>query len=235
MIIKKRSPFRLIPYKLDAEQTLFLDGIRYSIEMADISYTQLRRTLLYITKNGQSQKLPGTNTVKALLSAWSIIDNINRLRNLLTNMRGIKKGSPGRVIFLKNTNEVETLRNVIQHLNKRAVVDELLQTNSAALGSLTWSIPSNAKKGYIYSCYLRPGTLKSSTAPFKIHVGRTRYPVDEITLSIGSNEVCISEVMDSLKKLVLLIENNLKAQFEGLPPGNIDTYMCNEIYTGEIE
>ena len=119
MIIRKDSPLRRIPAKLNDEQTLFLDAIRYSIEMTDASYSQLKRTLLNITKKGQLHTTLSLYTVKAIKDAWSIIDTVNRLRELLINMPGIEKGAPGRVIFMKNTAEVKSLRNIIQYLNKK--------------------------------------------------------------------------------------------------------------------
>ena len=42
MIIDEGSPFRRLPSELDRRQALFLDGIRYSVEMADLAHTRLR-------------------------------------------------------------------------------------------------------------------------------------------------------------------------------------------------
>lgn len=237
MIIRKDSPLRRIPSKLNSEQTLFLDAIRYSIEMADASYSRLKRTLLNITKKSQQQINITTlslYTVKALIDAWSIIDTVHRLRKLLISMPGVKKGAPGRVIFMKNTDEVDSLRNIIQHLNKKTEVENLTQTKSAALGTLTWTVAKDTEPGKIYSCYLRPGTLHTMTAPFVIHTRNIRYPIDNVTLSISSEAVGLSDIMISLTKLASSIEKNLKGQFKDLPPANIDVFICTEINAGEI-
>jgi hypothetical protein len=50
MIIDEGSPFRRLPSELDRRQALFLDGIRYSVEMADLAHTRLRQTLFDIAK-----------------------------------------------------------------------------------------------------------------------------------------------------------------------------------------
>ena len=42
MIIGKDSSFRRLPTALSEEQKLFLDGIRYSVEMADIAHRSLK-------------------------------------------------------------------------------------------------------------------------------------------------------------------------------------------------
>jgi len=233
MIIRKASPLRRIPSQLNDEQALFLDAIRYSIEMADASYSRLKRTLLNTTQKRQRHSILSLYTVKALIDAWSIIDTVNRLRELLINMPGITKRAPGRVIFMKNTAKVKSLRNIIQHLNEKKEVENLIQTRSAALGTLTWTVASDTKPGNIYSCYLRPGTLRTRTTPFPIHTEKIGLPIDKIKLSIGSETVCLSDIMISLEKLASSIEKNLRGHFQDLPPANIDVLICLEINTGE--
>lgn len=44
MIINNDSPLRRLP-PLDPKTTLILDGIRYSIEMADAAYSKLHKTI----------------------------------------------------------------------------------------------------------------------------------------------------------------------------------------------
>ncbi len=221
MIIRKNSPLRRIPSKLNIKQTLFLDAIRYSMEMADTSYIRLKRTLRNLTTK-QLQKRDSTiissSMVHALIDAWSIVDTVHRLRWLLTSMPGVVKGSPGRIIFMNNTITVVNLRHIIQHLNKKDQIEELIETKSAALGTLTWSVVSDTAPDEIYSCYLRSGTLPTITAPFVISTKSKRYPIDNIMLSIGNEAVCLSDIMDHLARLVKSIEKGLKSQFRGLQP-----------------
>ncbi len=46
LIVGEESPLRQLPADLNCKQTLFLDGIRYSVEMADLAHARLRDTLL---------------------------------------------------------------------------------------------------------------------------------------------------------------------------------------------
>ncbi len=202
--------------------------------MADASHRRLKRTLLNITKKGQ-QQLPYTsrNTVNALIDAWSIIDNVNRLRKLLENMHGIVKRAPGRIIFMNNTAKVKNLRDIIQHLNTKKELETLIQTKSAALGSLTWTVAADTGPGKIYSCYLRPGVLPAETAPFPIHAGNIQGPIDKVTLSIGKEEVCLSDTITSVAKLASSIEKSLKGPFKDLPPASNDVFVYLEIALGE--
>jgi hypothetical protein len=50
MIIDDGSPFMQLPAALNRKQALFLDGIRYSVEMATLAHARLRRTLLNHTQ-----------------------------------------------------------------------------------------------------------------------------------------------------------------------------------------
>jgi len=54
MIIEDDSPFHQLPAALNRKQTLFLDGIRYSVEMADLAHSRLQAALLQHTQNVES-------------------------------------------------------------------------------------------------------------------------------------------------------------------------------------
>ena len=236
MIIGKDSPLRHLPKKLNAKQTLFLDAIRYCIEMADASYLSLKGTLQTLTSQYPRQpdaSILGPSTVKALIDAWSIIDTINRLRNLLDRMPGVKKKSPGFILFLKQTNGVEDLRNIIQHLDSE--IDGLIATNSAVLGTLSWAIALDPTGERILSCVLRPGTLLSPTAPFPFPAGNVQFPIDRITLSAGNKSVCLSDTMIHLAKFASSTERELQKQFKELSAATADVLLILEINMGETQ
>ena len=234
MIIRKDSPLRHLPRKLNTKQTLFLDAIRYCIEMADASHLRLKKTLKNLTTKYPQQKdmaILGPSIVKALIDAWSIVDTANRLRNLLDKMPMVKKKSPGFVYFLKQTNGVEDLRHIIQHLNKE--IDRLIVTNSAVLGTLSWAVALDSAEERILSCYLRPGTLLKSTAPFAIPARNIQHPIDRITLAAGDKSVCLSDIMMHLARLASSIERELQKQFTDLPQATADLLLILEIKMGE--
>ncbi len=102
--ITSYSPLRRLPSGLNIKQTLFFDAIRYSVEMADMSHCRLKETLIDLTGKFKSTKKKdlGTETVRAFLDAWSIVDSINRLKALLNQLPYAKKNGPGLVVFQKN-------------------------------------------------------------------------------------------------------------------------------------
>jgi hypothetical protein len=146
-------------------------------------------------------------------------------------MPRIKKKSPGFVLFLKKTRELEDLRNIVQHLDSE--IDVLVATNSPVLGALSWAIALDPTGERILSCVLRPGTLLSPSAPFPFPVGNVQHPIDRITLSAGNESVCLSDIMISLAKLASSIEKGLQKQFKELPPATADVLFILEIKRGE--
>lgn len=161
MIIDKNSPLRRLPL-LNRKQTLFLDGIRYSIEMADLSYCRLRETLYKMSINCCSS-LPNDhiNTVSAVLDAWSIIDSIDRLRGLLYLAEFVKKDLlPNDDPLKQYMDDIRLLRNSIQHIAQR--IDMMVSKNLTILGSLSWFTCIDSKEMTGVCCTLVAGTVIGS-------------------------------------------------------------------------
>jgi hypothetical protein len=74
MLIGKDSPLRNLPKKGEPKRTLFADGIRISIDIADISFERLCKTLLALDdcKEIEKQNILAST---ALADAWTIIDD----------------------------------------------------------------------------------------------------------------------------------------------------------------
>src|SRR5208282_5746056 len=140
MIVGQESILRRIPAALARNQALFIEGIRFSIEMADLAHRRLGETLPLLSRmenpDGESQ-----SNVSAMLDAWSIVDSLHRLRGLLKHMPGIEKRNriPPIRAFFDATEKITELRNTVQHLDNTipGVVDD---QNWAVLGSLSWGI-----------------------------------------------------------------------------------------------
>ncbi len=56
---------------------LFLDGIRYSAEMADLAHARLQQTLYRLTTSGKEpeQDLDHSDVLSAVQDTWSIVDS----------------------------------------------------------------------------------------------------------------------------------------------------------------
>lgn len=229
MIIDENSPLRRLPV-LNREQTLFLDGIRYSIEMADLAYCRLKETLYEMSINCGNQ-LPNkhihVNIVSSVLDAWSIIDSLDRLRGFLHCAEFVKKDSlPNDDPLKQNFNTVRNLRNSIQHIPGN--VDKLISKNQTILGSLSWYTCLDSKEMKGLSCTFAAGTvLQNSALPFVNPAGKNiELPVDIITLSASGYSVCLSELMKYIKLMVMDIEKQLSQQTLGLPKAAADFIVC---------
>ena len=234
MIIGENSPLRRLPL-LNRKQTLFLDGIRYSIEMADLSYCRLRETLYNMSINC-CNSLPNNhiNTVSAVLDAWSIIDSVDRLRGLLYLAKFVKKDSLPIDDPLKQYMEnVRLLRNSIQHIAQR--IDMMISKNLTILGSLSWFTCTDSTEMRGVCCTLVAGTvIHNSEHPFVNPCGKNiELPVDLITLSASGYSVCFSELMNYIRIMVKDFEDQLSQKTSELPKAGADFLVCVHIRPSE--
>ena len=226
MIISKESPLRRIPSALNMRQTLFLDAIRYSVEMSFIAYSRLKETLLSLTlESTEKASKPHIPSENIMLDAWAIIDSIHRLRILLEQFPYMKQKSSGLVLFYKQTEKIKTLRNNIQHINRD--IDSLVENKIPVLGSLSWIVCLEADKN-MFLCNLQTGTIFTRSVPFVRLPKKVQIPIDKISL-IHKESICLSDVMSQTKKLVAKLENNLATQIEHLPQAGADVLVILEI------
>ena len=201
--------FRNIPTDLNRRQALFIEGIRFSIETADLAYLRLRDTLIVLgTRETADPDSP--STASAMLDAWSIIDSLHRLRGLMRNMPGIEKRDripPIRAFFDSTTNVVK-LRNTVQHLDNE--IPKVLGDNDwAVLGSLSWGV-IDPEKSQVTSCILLPG-MSVGSRPLLNPLNRDIWhlPVDSISIERSGVSVALSDAMRRVEGLADTMERML--------------------------
>lgn len=229
MIIDENSPLRRRP-SINPEQTLFLDGICYSIEMADLAYCRLRNTLNSMSINCVN-RLPSKHiySVSAILDAWSIIDSLDRLRGFLHCAEFVKKDLlPVNDPLTQHFNTVRLLRNSIQHIPQN--VNKLIGNNKnhTILGSLSWFIFTDFKKMEGMCCTFTAGTaIQNTKIPMLNPAGKNiESPLDLITLSTSKYSICFSELMKYIKLMAIDIEKQICQQTLGLPKAAADITIC---------
>ena len=89
ILIPDDSPIRRLPDDFSREQALIFDGIRYAAEMADLAYWRLF-DLLEEMSFLPSDQLTTRQIAAAMLDVWSIVDSVNRLRDLLKEVPGVR-------------------------------------------------------------------------------------------------------------------------------------------------
>ena len=228
MIIGNDSPFRRIPTQTNRKQMLFFDGIRYSVEMADLAHNRLRETLYEIA---QSPTVPEPNShdfAPAVLDAWSIIDLVHRLRGLLEQAPGVKQKSPALLSFMKKTVKIEKLRNSVQHLNQQ--IHKIADLNIPVWGALSWVTMFDPEVKSVWTCTLVAGTFFERSEPLISPLGKKFHPpVDLITLQASNYSVCLSDAIRDVEPVVSCLEDYLREQFKDLPNVGRDLLLCGEI------
>lgn len=223
MIIADNSPLRRFSFR-DRTQSLFFDGIRYSIDMVDVSYNRLQKTLTDIAVKRDIERI---KMVTAFSDAWSIVDSVYRLRSLLCQTPKLKQHSPYLKIFQQKTQDFEAPRHIIQHLN--GIHKVVNNSDLHILGTLSWFTVLDNQTQEGRTCVIGAGTLPQSK--FNYHLvnpcGKlVQLPTDLITLKVigkkddkknspvGIHSVSLSDVMQEVEKLTRGLESDLVNKFK---------------------
>ncbi len=232
MILDGDSPFRQIPVELNQSQATFLDGIRYSVDMAELAYERLRVSLygFAIESHSSSESSPESKQLAAIfLDAWSIIDSVHRLRGILDQMPGLSKGkSPKYQLFRRKTQEVEEFRHTVQHLNHE--LREMAKNGWPVWGVLDWVTAIDSKGGVFRSSMIVSGRCLSGEHPICNPLGKDiELPVDHVTLHLKDLALSLSDTMRSVRAVVLPIEKTLRKQFKGLSASGADIFVHMDV------
>lgn len=223
--MRKRLVFQRLPKNLDRRQTLFLDGIRFSVEIAETAYGRLCKTLLTLANSViQKKKVRiGALTVRAISDAWAIIDSVHRLCGLLSQMRGVKQNTPNLNLLYKQAEKVEALRNTVQHLNNE--IDNLISKKLPVWGTLSWVARPNPTNDLWYTCSLAPGTVFARQIPIINPVGKEpRLPIDMIELN-AIESVNLSTVIEKVDTVISSMEKQIEKQIKGQTQAGADMFL----------
>lgn len=234
MIIHKESPFRKLPVNLERRQAIFLDGIRFSVEIAELAYRRLRLTLADISTDHDT-KVDGVPiaTVSVIQDAWTFLDSIFRLRALLHRMPRIRKKDLEYQQFIRKTKSVDDMRNVVQHLDSE--IPRLEKLNISAWGCLSWAYLVDSKSFVVNSYVLIPGLMfEGGSYPIVNPMGKRFYDeIDQITLHSSDCSANISEIMREVEKYVVGISNSLSKQLKKTKRGPSDALMIATFQVGK--
>jgi hypothetical protein len=210
MLVSEDSPLRHLPTVVELSQTMFLDGIRFSLDMADESFLACVRALDALSSAGEHSPL---NTVIAFQSAWGFVDAVNRLRVLLTAMRGVKR-TPQLRVFLSKLEPMKELRNGVQHLD--GTIRTLSNQGEPTWGSLSWVVPPQPESNIMSIFLCIPGSVRDWDRPAVNPVGQQiAVPLGLIELTAFGTTVSLSDVHAGLVGFVPGFESAAAAAFAG--------------------
>jgi hypothetical protein len=228
-MIAPDSPLRRIPAALDRRQAMFFDGIRYSVEMVDLAYARLCDSLCQIAgqfAEGNTQPgLPATFAAP-FIDAWSIVDSVHRLRELLEQTPNLKRSkSPSYELFRRKTALVTELRNTIQHL--RNELTTFAERDWPAYGVIDWLSIVDAQEGIVKACVMVSGKVRSGSFPVRNPAGLAiQGPVDHVTLQCKEERLGLSDLVRAIEPIVRGLENSLRSQVADEPTDTSDLCVC---------
>ena len=231
-LIAKDSLLRVHPVNLHPRRRLILDGMRYSIEMAEFSFNRLSSTLLDISELA-TQELPDGTFAATLTDAWAVVDSMNRLRALTTLVPKRERASYI-TQFLDSTKPVHRLRNVVQHLHSR--IDSLLKQRQPAWGTLSWVTTTDDPPTKARIHMLLPGSIQSGEHAFPNLSGEAFHArLDLITLNAHSISVSLSVLFREMCVFVGAFQKSLPTQVKDFPRAASELYTVAFIELGTVE
>ena len=156
-----KSPFLNFPSNLDRRQAFYLDGIRHAAEIIELSFSRLSDNLTALVRDVSESKRPNSYAIY-YLDAWAFVDAVDRLI-ALWKLQPNADLIPYLWSPIKLTDELKVIReirNVSDHIAQRA--DQIISSNTAALGELSWVTVLSESPLEIKSCLIRPGFLPHS-------------------------------------------------------------------------
>jgi hypothetical protein len=135
MLFHSGSPLLALPQSMDKQEAMYLDAMRFAMEMAELSYVRLCDALI---------KLPGESdeAQHRLLStcvvqdAWSMIDSADRLRSLVGRAKSLDEHADLKNGFEGSIAAIRDLRNTVQHLDHK--IPSLAAKDWPVWGVLRW-------------------------------------------------------------------------------------------------
>jgi len=188
---------------------LFYDGIYYSVKRARSAYKSLVEILCELALTNCQDKELEDLAEPAVTEAWSIVDSLNRLYQLLNHTPGLKQNAPELVLFYRKVKPIEDLRHSIQHLDR--YLEQYSRDKIPAWGRLTWVCPISQTE--YKACMILLGDYQPNPSLMPSHLGENmREPIDLITLTT-KNSVCLTHMIDALDRIMPWLNNQLQNIF----------------------
>ena len=196
---------------------MFLDGIRYSVEMYGIAYSRLVEHLVDLSTSDHG---PG-NLPAVFLDAWSMVDSAHRLRRLAENMPHLQKSAPAHQVLVRTLKPATDLRHAIQHLDEK--IHEVGKTDEVepTWGSLSWEHLLSPTEGV--ACLVIAGSIRGySQLPVAVAGRPFANPTDHIELTAFEHTVGLSAIWQTISKWVTALESAIPPLEDGQTTSGAD-------------
>jgi hypothetical protein len=207
VILKETSPLLRLPNGLSAALVQLLDGVRYGIEMADLSYERLKGTMLSLFAPVSERPPSHVLATTAFLDAWSMINAMSRLRKLIPQAYDDAR-VPAQKVFLDETETLRQLRNSIEHADERILNAEpfAMPGTPPLWGTLECLAPGSSRRT-ARCASLTPGTRTFRWASSAVvDCPYPRPPVDHISITAFEVELSLTKMHEAVERLARGLE-----------------------------
>ncbi len=226
-MLTKNTVFRRLPVNLDRVELRFLEGIRFGIETADLSFRRLCNLLLEVTQLAASRSdIPEGVYPAAIADAWAAVDSMHRLKELLERTPGLKLQTPEVVLFLRAAKELNDLRNSFHHA--RADFYRLPLHETAIWGVLTWCAPIG---DHIAVLGLVPGTIIEGYYPALNPLSQVvQPPLDLVTIKAFAKTAQLSDLHRKMARLAAHLESEVADRIAGMDGSRCDMLVSFDVH-----
>lgn len=185
----------------------YLDGLRYSFQMANLVSRRIRETLDEIARGHSKEEYTEEQITSGLLDAWTLVDVCYRVRELVQQTPGLSQKLPGIQVFIRRTEQIENLRHYVQHL--RSGIPNIPIQSNPLWGVLSWA-PTNDKT----VCYtIFSGNLVGGVSGHTLSLDTHNFQfAAEIRLLAGNIEIDLNSISEQLSKLKICISDWIDKQ-----------------------
>jgi hypothetical protein len=205
-MIADDSPFFNPPEALSREQVIHLDGLRYAAEMTALAYERLSQNLLSLPAGVHATF---RETAAAMLDAWSIVDSVNRFRDILRGVPGLSQKQPWIRLLLDGTAEVDALRNSVQH--QLGEIRKVAAEGGQLWGYLSWAEVREGQHTGIWRMAAAGSDFVGDrwlfAGPWKLPYA---VPLGHVRLNAFGRRVYLGRLVDAVREACHRLETELR-------------------------
>lgn len=219
LLLAEESRLRALPAAVELSMRMRVDALVYAADAISTNWQRLRARAASIGPD--VDKLGFHGRADMLSAAWSIVDELDGVRQLVQGMVGDERPGPNTSRLLAACALVRTLRNHMRHLsgNLRNIAAQKGQ-RSALFGALSWLWWPDATSTDAHIVLLQSGMIHGGEAmPVVNPAGRKVVPpADLFQLNAFGVTLMLGEPIEAFEEWLRVSEvdwiNQLEAQFK---------------------
>lgn len=197
-----------------------LDALVYAADAIELSWHLLCHNAATAGRN-ITESPPALRT-GLFVAAWSIIDHLDAVRQLIGRLRPeVNQLGPKTIEFLEALQPVRTLRNKRHHLSENLPnMARITGTRSALLGALSYLVGPKTPTDPFHIVVVHSGTLHGKESMMAVNpAGRNiRLPVDLFQLDAFGCVVELSPLIISYKDWLIRHEKSMSEELDEIIP-----------------